>query len=296
MYTQLRLLIAVFSFVGFGIITTGCTITPKDKLANITEQKLYTTAQNYIRRSEFILAVEALQKLESDFPFGKYANSAQLALIYAYYKSNELPLAQSAANRYIRLHPNHRNVDYAYYMRGLTTFPNHASFFQSTFKTDLSKREMKSAKTAFVHFSELTRRFPDSQYTPDATKRMEYLRNLLARHEIIIANYYLDREAFLAAANRGRYVVENYQRTPSIPDALAIMIQSYHEMNMPKLADNSLQVLKLNYPHYPALTDDGVFNFSFYKKRKKALSSLLTLGIIDISTPPGFDTRKQYSQ
>ena len=137
-----------------GLIVAGCSggSSKKDGFTNTVEQKLYESAQGYLRRNQFISAVEALQKLESDFPFGRYANSAQLALIYAYYKSDEFPLAISAANRYIRLHPNHPNVDYAYYMRGLASFPRPASLFQSVFGTDFSKRDMKSPRTSFIQF------------------------------------------------------------------------------------------------------------------------------------------------
>lgn len=278
-------------------LVTGCASkSSKDKLANYTEKKLYQTAQKNLKKNEFILAIEALQKLELDFPFGKYSNSAQLSLIYAYYKSNEHALAESAANRYIRLHPNHPNTDYAYYMRGLTTFPIHASFFQSVFNTDLSKRDMKSTKTSFIHFDELVRRYPDSQYTADALKRMEFLRNLLARHEVNVANYYLQRGAYLAAANRGRYVVENYQKTPAVPDALAMMIQSYNALKMENLAEDSFKVLKLNYPDYPGINDRGDFNDTFYKDGTTSLPGILTFGLIDTSRPPGFDTREHYDK
>jgi outer membrane protein assembly factor BamD len=282
---------------GLSLAITGCSSSAqKTNAANVSEQKLYKTAQNYLKRNQFILGIEALQKLESDFPFGKYANSAQLALIYAYYRSDELPLADSSARRYIRLHPNHPNVDYAYYIRGLSAFPKPSSLFQSALGTDLSKRDMKTTRTSFVYFSDLARRFPDSQYTPDALKRMEYLRNLLARHEITVANYYLDIEAYLAAVNRGRHVIENYQGSPSVPDALALMVQSYTAMSMSALAKDSLEVLSFNYPDYPALTKNGDFNFRFYRKNTKSLVGTFTFGLIDYTKPPGFDTRKEYGK
>jgi outer membrane protein assembly factor BamD len=262
----------------------------------LNEQKLYIRAQNGLKQKDYTLATEALQKLESDFPFGTYANSAQLALIYAYYKSDELPLADSAASRFIRLHPNHPDVDYAYYMRGLVAFPKPGSLFQSVFSTDTSKKNTKAAQTSFVQFSELARRFANSQYTPDALKRLEYLRNLLARSEINIANYYLERKAYIAAVNRGRYVVENHQLTPAVPDALAIMVQSYTQLGMTDLASDSLKVLSANYPGYPALNDDGSFNLKHYRKGTKSIAGLMTFGLIDTSRPPGFDSREQYGK
>ncbi len=281
---------------GLSLALIGCSSTKKNDLAGLSEQTLYEEAQSALRRKDHIGATESLQQLESDHPFGKYANSAQLALIYAYYKSNEPALADSAASRFIRLHPNHPNVDYAYYMRGLTAFPKPGTLFQSILKSDLSKKDAKASQTAFVRLSELARRFPNSQYTPDAIKRLEYLRNMLARREINVANYYLGRKAYLAAANRGRYVLENYQQTPAAPDALAVMVQSYNELNMSELAKDSLEVLKLNYPDYPALTPDGEFNFNHYRKGTTSYIGWLTFGVIDTSRPPGFDSRKQYGE
>ena len=278
------------------LLVLGCASTKKKNFANLSEQQLYETAQGHLKKRRFILAVEALQKMEADYPFGKYANSSQLALIYAHYKSSELPLADSAASRYIRLHPKHPNVDYAYYMRGLIAFPTPSSLFQSALGTDLSKRDMKPAKASFVYFSELVRRFPNSQYSADAIERMSYIRNLLARHEINVANYYLDRGAFLAAANRGRYVVENYQTTPAVPDALAVMVQSYHLLDIPELSKDSLAVLASNYPDYPAFNNKGEFNFNYYTQGSNSLLKQATFGLIDNSHPPGFDSRKQYGE
>lgn len=284
-------LLLILILLIFNLHLLGCTSSGKDKFNNLSETAIYEKAQSHLRRSDYILATEALQQLEADFPFGKYANSAQLALIYAYFKSDEPLLADSAAARYIRLHPNHPNVDYAYYMRGLINFPKPTTLFQSALGTDLSKRDMETTRSSFVYFSELTRLFPESQYAPDAIKRMEYLRNLLARHEINVANYYLDRGAYLAAANRGRYVIENFQKSPAVPDALAIMIQSYQSLQMTDLSQQSLVILRQNFPSYAAFNEKGEFNYSFYRRKTKSLIGTLTFGLIDFSRPPGFDNR-----
>jgi len=258
----------------------------------LPEQKLYEASQRALKRADYLGAIEALQKLESDFPFGKYAQSSQLSLVFAYFKTDDVALADSAAKRFIRLHPNHADVDYAYYMLGLNSYPKPGSLFQTFLGTDLSKKDAKSAQTAFANFSQLVTRFPESEYTWDSIKRLEFLRNLLARREIHVANYYLGRQAFLSAANRGRFVVENYQQTPSIPDALAIMVQSYHALGMQDLAQSSLKVLQLNYPAYPALSVDGEFDYQYYVKDVTSIIGLITFGLIDYSKPPGFDTRK----
>jgi outer membrane protein assembly factor BamD len=289
-----RLLLLIF------IVSISSTIVScagnRDNLASLNEQRLYEASQAALKRADYLGAIEALQKLESDFPFGKYAQSAQLSLIYAYFKTDDIALADSSAKRFIRLHPNHTDVDYAYYMLGLNSYPKPGSMFQSVLGTDLSRKDTNAAQVAFANFSQLVNRFPDSQYTPDSIKRLEFLRNLLARSEINVANYYLGRQAFLSAANRGRFVVENYQQTPSMPDALAIMVQSYHALNMQDLKQNSLEVLRLNYPDYPALNADGEFNYKYYVKDVTSLIGLATFGLIDYSKPPGFDTREKYGR
>ncbi|MFT7222721.1 MAG: outer membrane protein assembly factor BamD [Cellvibrionaceae bacterium] len=284
-----------FYLIGLIAFLVGCSSVSERELSGFSEQEFYEMAQDQLKNNRFILAIETLQRLESDYPFGKYANSAQLALIYAHYRADEFPSAIATANRYIRLHPNHPNVDYAYYMRGLSAFPRLSSAFQKIFHTDLSERDMKSARTSFVYFSELLQRFADSQYADDAIKRMEYLRNLMARGEVQVGNYYLDRGAFLAAANRGRHVVENYQLSPAVPDGLALMAQAYHAMDMNDLAKNTINILKENYPNYPAFNSDGQFNFDFYLQKSRSIAGMLTFGLIDNSKPPGFDTRHIYS-
>jgi outer membrane protein assembly factor BamD len=289
-----RLLYSIF-IVSISFAVVSCA-GQKDNLAALPEQKLYEASQRALKRSDYLGAIEALQKLESDFPFGKYAQSSQLSLVFAYFKTDDNALADSSAKRFIRLHPNHTDVDYAYYMLGLNSYPKPGSLFQTFIGADLSKKDTKSAQIAFANFSQLVTRFPESQYTADSIKRLEFLRNLLARSEIHIANYYLGRQAFLSAANRGRFVVENYQETPSMPDALAIMVQSYHALGMQDLGQNSLEVLRLNYPDYPALNIDGEFNYQYYVKDVTSVIGLATFGLIDYSKPPGFDTRNLYGR
>jgi len=191
---------------------------------------------------------------------------------------------------------NYPSFDYAYYMKGLVTFPKAKSFFQSFFNVDISKRDISEARTTINHFSTLVKSFPNSEYTPDALKRMEYLRNLLARHEIHVANYYFERKAYLAAVNRGKYVLENFQKTPAIPDALAVMAQGYHHMGMLNLAKNSISTLAANYPNYPALKNDGNFDFGYNtRKNSSTLLDIATIGLIGSNKPPGFNTERQYN-
>ncbi|MFT5419514.1 MAG: outer membrane protein assembly factor BamD [Candidatus Endobugula sp.] len=280
------------------LLLIGCSakgIKKIDFSSKSSESTLYQQAQKDLERGNFADAIELLQTMEKKHPFGEYSKSAQLSLIYAHHGFGEPESASAAANRFIRLHPQHRHVDYAFYMKGLIVFPNAKTFFQRALDVDLSKRDINEARIAFNYFSTLSKRFPDSEYTPDALKRMEFLRNLLARHEIHVANYYFQRKAYLAATNRGRYVVENFQRAPAIPDALAVMAQGYHEMKMHDLAADSIDALRTNYPDYPALNKDGSFNFSYNTRKINTWVDTITLGLLPSSKPPGFDNESLYN-
>lgn len=259
------------------------------------ESEWYEAAQENLEKEQWDWAIKKLQALEENFPFGVYAEQAQLELIYAHYMTNEPEAATAAADRFIRLHPQHRNVDYAYYMKGLAAFNEGKGMFERYFRTDMTKRDPGAARESFNHFSQLIARYPQSEYAPDAKKRMLYLRNQLARYEIHVANYYFKRGAYLAATNRGRFVVENYQLTPSIPDALAVMVQGYQFLEMPDQSQRALDVLRVNYPEYPALDDEGNFDLQYRREDGKSWVNILTIGLFDKTEPPGFDTRKVYN-
>jgi outer membrane protein assembly factor BamD len=281
--------------ITLSLFLSGCSTSLLSLTNYGTEAELYEQVQKDLRRNNFLDAIKYLQVMEKKFPFGEYSKSAQLSLIYAHYGFDEKQSANAAANRFIRLHPQHRNVDYAYYMKGLINFPDAKTFFQQAFNTDLSKRDISGAKSSFNQFSTLTKLFPDSEYTPDALKRMTFLHNLLARHEIHVANYYLGRKAFLAAANRGRYVVENFQETSAVPDALAVMIQSYHEMKIDDLANDSIEVLRTNFPDHPALNNKGEFNYRYSTTSINSWLNTVSLGVIGSPKPPGFNTEELYN-
>jgi len=274
------------------VILTACSSSKDETARRGTEVEIYERAQKYLDNSSWTLAIETLQILEENFPFGTYADHSQLELIYAYFKANEHEAAVASAERFIRLHPRHHNVDYAYYMRGIANFYND-SVFSAFFPTDVSKRDPGTAKEAFSHFSQLLNDYPNSAYALDAQKRMTYLKNTLARSEINIANYYFKRGAYLAAANRGRWVVENLQGTPAVPDALAVMAQAYHLLGMQPLSDDAVKVLDHNYPTHPAL-QDGEFNYQFGIDEERSWVSWVTFGVFDKRPTIEFDTREQY--
>ncbi|MBD2859495.1 outer membrane protein assembly factor BamD [Spongiibacter sp. KMU-158] len=225
----------------------------------MTERQIYETAQDYLNSKNYSLAIQNLQLLESRYPFGPYAEQAQLEIIYAYYRSGDNDAAVAAADRFIRLHPQHNKVDYAYYMRGLSNYTEGEGLLERFFPTDMTTRDPGSAIQSFEDFRQLLQRFPNSTYAPDARARMVNLRNRLARYEINVANYYFKRKAYLAAANRGRYVIENLPQTEAVPDALAVMVQAYKLLGMDDLAEQSLSVLRQNYPDHSALDKKGRF-------------------------------------
>lgn len=276
-----------------GLLLSGCA-SHKGKGEGQTGKQIYQQAKQ-LDASNYDLAIKNLQLLEARFPFGPYAEQAQLELIYAHYQNYENDAAIEAANRFIRLHPQHPNVDYAYYMRGLANFTQGKGLFERFVPTDLTERDPGTARKAFSDFAELLRRFPASDYAADARARMIYLRNLLARHEINVANYYFERRAFLAAANRGRYVVENFPRTPAVPDALAIMVQAYLLLDMNQLADDTLAVLRKNYPNDPNLDKNGNFVAVFTAEgAKPTWLSRLTLGLFGRADTPQINHKSQW--
>ncbi len=222
----------------------------EDPTAGQTAAEVYHDAREYLDEGEYESAIEYYERLESRFPYGPYAEQAQLEIAYTYYEAQEYESAILAAERFIKLHPDHRSIAYAYYLRGLARYNGEQSFMARWFNQDLSERDPKSMREAFRYFSELVTRYPDSRYTKDAIQRMRQLRDELAKYELHVANYYARRSAFVAAANRAKYVVKNYQGTPVVAEALAIMVKSYTKLGLPVLARDSRRVLEMNYPEY----------------------------------------------
>lgn len=269
---------------------------------NLSETELYQQAQEHLDNDSYTNAVDTLKALESRYPFGRYAEQAQLELIYAYYKNQEPEAARAAAERFIRLHPQHPNVDYAYYLKGLASFEQDRGMLARFLPLDMTKRDPGAARDSFNEFAQLVNRYPNSRYAPDAKARMIYLRNLLAAYEVHVSHYYLKRKAYVAAANRGRYVVENFQETPAVADGLAVMTEAYQRLGLDDLAATSLATLKLNYPEHPSLVD-GEFQPREEAADSRSWLSRATLGLIETEAPlpPGQtrasqDMERQYQE
>ena len=261
-------------------------------IADSGEQQMYREAQRHLKNENFSLAVRSLQGLESRYPFGQYAEQAQLELIYAHYSAYEFAAANEAADRFIRLHQRHHSVDYAYYMKGLAAYDIEPGFFSRFIPSDDTKRDVSHIQTAFAEFAQLLARFPDSAYAPDARQRMVHMLNMLARNEIHVANYYFRRGAYMAALNRGKYVVEHMQQTPSVADGLAIMGQAYLLLGLDDLAEDSIAVLCENYPDHPNLTSGCEFDSVYtIDGLQRSWINQATLGLFDPPKPPQFNYR-----
>ena len=280
MTSKLARLLPIMLIVAF---LAGCGSDPKkDQLPeSLSEAELYQMSNKAINGGRYSEAIKALRTLESRYPFGSFAEQAQLDIIFAYFRNAEPEASKAAADRFIRLHPQHQDVDYAYYMKGLASNTAAMGFLERYLPMDLTRRDPGQARVSFNEFSELLSRFPDSQYVPDARQRMVALRNRLAEYEIHAATYYMKRKAYVAAVNRGRYVLENMQQTPSVPEALAIMVEGYQHLGLTEPASEALATLKLNYPDHESLDSEGNFvGHKVFEDVDPSLWSTLTFGLI----------------
>lgn len=231
-------------------LLAACSLLPEkiDETQGWSAQRLYSEAKESMSEGNYQTALGYLDKIQARYPFGRYAQQAQLDTIFVQYKDNEPDAAIAAADRFIKANPRHPYVDYAYYMKGLANFERSNTLIERLAPSDRSKTDTATARQAYNDFSELVRKFPNSLYAEDARQRIFFLHNSLAAYETNVARYYLQRGAYVAAVNRAEYVLENYARTPATEDALSIMTQAYVKMSMPKLAADSLRVLERNYP------------------------------------------------
>ncbi|HUJ87317.1 MAG TPA: outer membrane protein assembly factor BamD [Burkholderiales bacterium] len=232
--------------------------TERDETANWSAQRLYGEARDSMASKDWGQAVKYFEKLEARYPYGRYAQQAQLEIAYSYWKDSERASAIAAADRFIKLYPNHPNVDYAYYLKGLINFNENTGLLSSLSDPDMSERDPKATREAFNTFKELATRFPDSKYTPDAVARMRYLVNSLALHEVHVARWYMRRGAYVAAANRAQYAVEQYPRAPATEEAIFIMVKAYDALGLDDLRDGAARVMRENFPHSSFLKPGGV--------------------------------------
>ncbi|MDP2751708.1 MAG: outer membrane protein assembly factor BamD [Rhodocyclaceae bacterium] len=236
--------------LSIAFFVSGCSLLPEvvDETASWSANKLYSEAKDAMTEGAYDRAITLFEKLEARYPYGRYAQQAQIEVAYSYYKQNEAPSAVAACERFIRLHPNHPNVDYAYYLKGLVNFNEDLGMLGHISQQDLSERDPKAAKESFDAFKELVARFPESKYAVDATARMKYLVNALASHEAHVAHYYMRRNAYIAAINRAQSAIKTYPDAPANEESLFIMVKAYDILGMKDLRDDTERVMRKNFP------------------------------------------------
>lgn len=233
-------------------LTACSTHDKKEEYDKLSAAEIFLKGRKNLEKEHYTEAVEDFDALEARYPYGEYADKAQLAVIYSYYEAEEPESALAATERFIQIHPRHDHVDYAYYMKGLIKFSESLTAFDRYLPLTPGERDITGAKEAFLHFEELTQRFPNSRYVADAHQRMIFLKNVLAEHEIFVAKHYMERQIYLAALNRATHVVTAFSDTPSNIEALQIMIDAYEAIGMTDLAQDTRKVLAANVEMTPA--------------------------------------------
>ena len=270
------------SILGIFIIlfVSACSSNEEMPDERLIEKELYDQAQSRLKSESYSTAIMSLEALESRFPFGRYAEQAQAELIYAYYMNSQFEASQSAAERFINLHPRHSHTGYAYYMKGLAAFTDDSGLFSRYFQSDLEKREVVMAQTSFDELSEFISRYPQSNYVSHAKQRMIYLKNLLAKHEMYEADFYMQRGAYLAAIGRSKYVIEHLPNTPQTPYALSILVEAYDLLGYEDLKKRNLNILTSNYPDFNFQENESI--------KTRSWTNVLTFGLLgeeDIERP-----------
>jgi outer membrane protein assembly factor BamD len=251
---MLRSLLARASLAA-ALVLSGCSsVDPAaDETTNWSAQRLYGEAKDAMGNRDWAKSIKYLEKLEARFPYGRYAQQAQLEVGYAYWKDGERASAVAAADRFIKLYPNHPNVDYAWYLKGLVNFNELLGALSWLTTPDMSDRDPKASREAFQSFKEVVTRFPDSPYAPDSAARMRFLVNALAANEVHVSRYYMKRGAYVAAANRAQYAIQHYPQAPAIEEAMVLLMQAYEQLGMKELRDSTSRVLEKNFPNSPYL-------------------------------------------
>jgi outer membrane protein assembly factor BamD len=220
-----------------------------DETLGWSAQRLYGEAKDAMSSKDWPKAIKYLEKLEARYPYGRYAQQAQLEVAYCHWKDGERASAIAAVDRFIKLYPNHPNVDYAWYLKGLINFNETLGILWWLTTPDVSDRDPRGARDAFNAFKEVMTRFPDSKYAEDSTARMRYIVSSLASYEVHVARYYLRRGAYLAAANRAQYAIKSYQTAPAVEEAVFLLAKAYDALGMEALRDDATRVMRTNFPN-----------------------------------------------
>lgn len=222
---------------------------PSEAYKGESAEQIFQKGEEALRDKNYQEAIKRFEALDVQYPLGRNTEIAQLQIIYAYYMSSEYASAESAADRFVHSHPTNPHVDYAYYMRGLSNYYQNLGVFERVFAVNLATRDLVQIKKSYNDFADLYKSFPKSPYAPAAHQYMIYLRNILAGHELDVAQYYYSRDAYVAAANRANLLVRHYEGAPTVPDALVLMVKSYRKLRMVQDMNETLEVLRYNYPN-----------------------------------------------
>lgn len=243
--------------LALGLAGCGWLDAKKDQQKDWQAADWYKVAKEELDAGNWLAAVKLYGELESRFPFGRYAQQAQLDTAYAYYKEGDAAQSIAAIDRFMKAYPNHQNLDYALYLKALANYKEDLGPLVSALgRQDLADRDPKAARESFEMFRELVNRFPDSRYAEDSRNRMDFLVDALARHELHVARYYLQRGAWLSAANRAQDIIVRFPTSPTRREALNILVESYDRMGLPELRDDAKKVLAANYPADPMAQED----------------------------------------
>jgi outer membrane protein assembly factor BamD len=252
----MRHILAVFMLFTLTACSLFSSRPDADSLAKTTSaETMYQVAKKSLDGNNFESAVKQLESLQSRYPYGRYAQQAQLDLAYAYYRESEPESAISAADSFIKQYPNNPHVDYAYYVKGLANFNPSIGTLGLEFGQDPTERDPQAEQDSFAAFKDLVSRFPSSKYAPDSRVRMQYLLDALAKYEIHVAKYYLRRGANVAAVNRAKEVLTEYPDTTSVQDALQVLVQGYDALGLNKLRDDAQRVLNMNFPQAVSISN-----------------------------------------
>lgn len=249
----------ILIIIAIVLVLAGCNqVTLKDTYKpyrGMTAEELYHSAQKALKKGKYTDAVRFLEASQAIFPFGPYAEQVELDSVYAYYKKGDEDMALAAVERYLRLYPRSDNVNYVYYMKGLITYGHGMSWFQRKIGSDQAPRDLAEKNQSFKAFDQMVHYFPESKYKPDAIQKMNDIRNMMARKYIIIANYYMSKNAYVAAANRASFVVQHFVGSPEVIPALTIMVKAYRKLGLTELADSAMKTFKASYPKAPQLKE-----------------------------------------
>ncbi len=238
------------SILFFFALISACTSTtdPAEMYKGESGNQIFQKGEEALRDKSYSESVKRFEALDAQYPYDVHAETANLHVIYSYYMTSEYASAESAADRFLRSYPVSPHVDYAYYMRGLSNYYQNLGVFERLFQVDLATRDLSQIKKSYNDFSMIVKRYPNSYYAPAAYQYMIYLRNILADHQLDVANYYFEKRAYVAAANRASLLVRHYEGAPTVPDALVIMAKSYRELHLTQLEQDTIRVIQYNYP------------------------------------------------